>query len=145
MAFLFIPATIWALESEVCMLARSPRPHPCLPYTHLKDFAVLISPSDKEHGCSFTWFHSLISELYSWPLLFCWLCEIGCLSNNYFCTCIFMQLSSSSPVVKAHTLQNNQNCKNSLCRLPKQTTGEYFTFFFCHQHSMFISLTAAKP
>lgn len=57
MAFLFMPATIWPLESELCLLAHSPLPHPCLPSTHLKDFAVLISPSDKEHGCSFTWLH----------------------------------------------------------------------------------------
>lgn len=104
MAFLFMPASIWLLESELCLLAHLPWPPPCLPSTHLKDFALLISPSDKEHGCSFTWLHwinprmlFLTTDYVNWavyPVFFppMW---------RHIYAVFF---SSSFPVVKAHIL-----------------------------------------
>lgn len=147
MGFLFMPATIWPLESELGLLAHSPWPHPCLPSTHFKDFAVLISPSDKEHGSSFTWLDWInlrMSFLTTAIPLIMWTRLLSSFNIIYFYfvpaySCCFFLLSTFS-----------SKTKKNLRKLPVLSFDinhwRIFSFYFsCLQHSMFISLAAAKP
>lgn len=64
----------------------------------------------------------------------------------FLCTFMVMLFSSSSPVVKAHiSIQKKKLQKLPVVFWYKPQENIPLFFFSCLQHSMFISLAAAKP